>query len=495
MLRNALRRGVGITGGILGQFADEATGHQAGTDTARDTEAHEAEKRQGETNHRNGGRTAPERQREGFHQGFHVGIVAAAHEEATDDGQNRADTRHNHGGGHEIDRQMEISALHADGRSQRGGGQNRTAIRFVQIGTHAGDVADVVADIVRDGGRVARVVFGDAGFHLADQVGAHIGRLGVDAAADTGEEGLGRGPHAEGDHRGGHMHQFFQFGAMSRNNRHAENLPGLRIVQPGGRIDEFVENDVPQADVEQTQAHHDQTHHRSRTKGDPQTMIEILTGTLGRPGGGIRRGAHAEIPAQAAEQTPGQEGDGNKGILNAEKRQHGQNDREAEKDHRHDLVLAKQIRHGTLAHVAGDLFHAVVALAGPHHILIEVPGHTERHQAGDRSHVPPRGRHADRLGSALRGRERHAPEGCAGDQGFHHGMFHVVSSFCGDFSRPLHVIKDRGRQTQKPRQPKSRHYNKSRLRRSSRNCGKNDGHGLPSFRRASWCSERVCVPM
>ena len=38
-------------------------------------------------------------------------------------------------------------------------------------------VADIVADIVGDGGRFARIVLGDAGFHLADEIAADIGTL------------------------------------------------------------------------------------------------------------------------------------------------------------------------------------------------------------------------------------------------------------------------------------------------------------------------------
>ena len=52
-----------------------------------------------------------------------------------------------------------------------------------QVGAHAGAVADVVAHVVGDGGGVAGVVLGNAGLDLADQVGAHVGGLGEDAAA------------------------------------------------------------------------------------------------------------------------------------------------------------------------------------------------------------------------------------------------------------------------------------------------------------------------
>ena len=66
-------------------------------------------------------------------------------------------------------------------------------IGLEQVGRHAGAVAHVVAHVVRDHRGVARVVFGDAGFHLAHQVGADVGTLGEDAAAQTGEDRNQRG--------------------------------------------------------------------------------------------------------------------------------------------------------------------------------------------------------------------------------------------------------------------------------------------------------------
>ena len=63
----------------------------------------------------------------------------------------------------------------------------------------AGAVADVVANQVSDDGGVAGVVLGDAGFDFADQVGADVGGLGVDAAAELGKERDQRGAKAEAD--------------------------------------------------------------------------------------------------------------------------------------------------------------------------------------------------------------------------------------------------------------------------------------------------------
>jgi hypothetical protein len=89
------------------------------------------------------------------------------------------------------------------GHTQRGRRQNRTAVGFVEVGAHTGDVADVVANVVGDRGRVALVVFGNAGFDLTDQVGADVGGLGEDTAANAGEQRLATGTHAEAEHRDG----------------------------------------------------------------------------------------------------------------------------------------------------------------------------------------------------------------------------------------------------------------------------------------------------
>ena len=88
-------------------------------------------------------------------------------------------------------------------QDQRGDQGDRVGLEEVR--GHAGAVADVVADVVGDGGGVARVVLGDARLDLADEVGADVGRLGEDAAADAHEHGQQRAAEAEAleDHRRG----------------------------------------------------------------------------------------------------------------------------------------------------------------------------------------------------------------------------------------------------------------------------------------------------
>ena len=110
-----------------------------------------------------------------------------------------ADDRGHHAGAADRQWQDHAGELEGFGQHDRGehhGGDRGHHIGLEQVGRHAGAVADIVADIVGDGGRVARIVFGNAGFDLADHVAADIGTLGEDAAAETGEDRDQRG--AEG---------------------------------------------------------------------------------------------------------------------------------------------------------------------------------------------------------------------------------------------------------------------------------------------------------
>ena len=87
-----------------------------------------------------------------------------------------------------------------DGGRDGDGGDLGAAVGFEDVGSHAGDVPDVVPDIVGDHAGVAGVVLGNAGLDLADEVGPDVGGLGEDAAADPVEERDERGAHREALH-------------------------------------------------------------------------------------------------------------------------------------------------------------------------------------------------------------------------------------------------------------------------------------------------------
>ena len=132
-----------------------------------------------------------------------VGRVAALHEERADDRGDHADERRWRAGTSSRLDDAGVAGLLGGRCATANGGErdrrdDRADVRLEEVGAHAGDVADVVADVVGDGGRVAGVVLGDAGFDLADEVGADVGGLGVDAAADAGEQRDRRGAEAEG---------------------------------------------------------------------------------------------------------------------------------------------------------------------------------------------------------------------------------------------------------------------------------------------------------
>ncbi len=100
-----------------------------------------------------------------------------------------------------IDHHLNALGVGKENRCQHHGGNRGHRIGLEQIRRHAGAIADIVADIVGDGGGIARIVFGNAGFDLTDHIAADIGALGENAAAETGENGDQRCAEAERDQR------------------------------------------------------------------------------------------------------------------------------------------------------------------------------------------------------------------------------------------------------------------------------------------------------
>ena len=78
---------------------------------------------------------------------------------------------------------------------------DRHRVSFEQVGGHAGAIANVVAYVVSDGRRVARIVLRNARFDLAHEVGADVRSLGEDAAAKASEDRDERRAETERDQR------------------------------------------------------------------------------------------------------------------------------------------------------------------------------------------------------------------------------------------------------------------------------------------------------
>ena len=253
---------------------------------------------------------------------------------------------------------------HVGRGAERAGGEDRPAVGLEQVRAHARHVADVVAHVVRDDGRVARVVLRNAGLNLADEVRAHVRRLRIDAAADPREQRLQRRPHAEGQHRGGHQH-------------HAAAVGG---VAGGVEVDEH----KPEHDVREPEPHHHEPHHRTAAKSDLQRLAEGALRRRGGARGGAGRGLHAEVAGERREEPAEDKGHGQPGVLDAEPVGEVRKEPRHHREHQqHDLVLLAQIGHGAGAHMAADGAHLVVALILRLHLAEEAPREHHGDEGGE----------------------------------------------------------------------------------------------------------------
>ena len=126
----------------------------------------------------------------GQYAGHDQSLVQGAHNRAALSGPDKETADHGGDDGSAAQRQRIEHGIFASldyQAAQQHGRYHGHRIGFEQVGGHAGAIADVVADVIRDHRGVARVVLGDAGFHLADQVGAYVRALGEDAASQPGK--------------------------------------------------------------------------------------------------------------------------------------------------------------------------------------------------------------------------------------------------------------------------------------------------------------------
>ena len=123
-----------------------------------------------------------------------LAALARLHEERADDGGDDRDAAEHQGIQHRASCPSE-QAAEQHGRDQR------DRVGLEQVGRHAGAVADVVADVVRDHRGIARIVLGDARLDLADEIGADVRTLGEDAAAQAREDRDQRAAEREADER------------------------------------------------------------------------------------------------------------------------------------------------------------------------------------------------------------------------------------------------------------------------------------------------------
>ena len=247
-------------------------------------------------------------------------------------------------------------AAHDDRRADSDRRDDRAHVGLEDVGAHAGHVAYVVAYVVGDHARVARVIFGNACLDFPHQVAAHVRCFGVDAAADAREQGDGTGAHREpADVFGG-----LGVGVQAEEGPHAQ----------------------------QSEAGDGQAHDRAAVEGDQQSGAFAL-GQCGLRGAHVRLGGrlHAEIAGQDGTDRAGQKGDarldGDLPDQQAEDDQH---------EDAQDLIFAFEKGHRAFVDRRGDFAHAVV----PVRVAGHRPKDQERHGEPDHPENHGIGRNAAR---------------------------------------------------------------------------------------------------
>ena len=199
-----------------------------------------------------------------------------------------------------------------------------------QVGRHPGTVADVVADVVGDHGGVARIVLGNAGFDLADEVGADVGGLGEDAAAEAGEHRDQRAAEAETDQR----------------------VDGLLLALAG----DPGEDPVVAGDAQQGQSDDEQPGHRATAERDLERARHAAARGLRHAGVGAHGHVHADVAGRSRQRAADQEPDRDPDVLDRD-----QDDEQDHPDPGDRRVLAVQVRARPFLHRRRDRAHRFVA--------------------------------------------------------------------------------------------------------------------------------------
>jgi len=251
------------------------------------------------------------------------------HEEAADDGRND---------GHGPQCQRIHHGIHRGGghqqRAQHHGCDQRHGVGLEQVGGHAGAIAHVVTHVVGNHGGVARVVFRNARFHLAYQVGAHVGALGEDATAQA---------RKDRDQR--------------RAKRKADQwVEQMGQVGRGGEVAVARQKPVKARDTQKAQTHHQHAGDGPAAKRHIQRRANAAGGGLRRAHIGAHRHIHADEAAGAREHGAHHEAHGRGAVEKDtnENRQHHADDGDG-------LVLAGQVGGRAGLDGSGNLLHAGIA--------------------------------------------------------------------------------------------------------------------------------------
>src|SRR5437588_1945213 len=73
-------------------------------------------------------------------------------------------------------------------RSHENRADQADRVSFENVRGHAGAIAHVIADVVRDRGRIPRIIFFEIALDFAHEIGAHVGGFRVNTATESRED-------------------------------------------------------------------------------------------------------------------------------------------------------------------------------------------------------------------------------------------------------------------------------------------------------------------
>ena len=261
------------------------------------------------------------------------GALRQSGEEGADDrgdDTDRADGEGQHHDLADIRRRGEIDSAEHHRCDERHG------VGFEQVSRHAGAVAHVVTDVVGNRGGVARIIFRDTGFDLADHVAADIRTLGEDTAAETGEDRDERSAEAERHER------VDDFAFLAFIGQREAERPSQEAV---------ITNDA-----EQSEADHEHTGDGARFERHLQAFIEADARGFGRADVGANRHEHADEAGKARQH--GADDEAGSGFPAERNEEH---DSDACADHRDRAILTAEIGVGAFLDRLCDLYHPRIA--------------------------------------------------------------------------------------------------------------------------------------
>ena len=200
-------------------------------------------------------------------------VFVGAHDENSGDTGNQPE-----GARHQRKKNPEQAELLEKRHTQNHGADVLGGGRFKEVSAPAGAVAHVVTHQVRDHGGVARVVFGDSRFHLANQVGAHVRRLGVNPAAELRKQRHEAGPEAEA---------------------HDQVRNGLWVVEAPVEVEQS-------AHAQQRHRHHRQPGNRAAPQRQLQGAIQAAARRARRPDVGADGDKHPDETREPRAQSAGE---------------------------------------------------------------------------------------------------------------------------------------------------------------------------------------------